>query len=63
MERKKFIAQIIAAFLLYVIISLILEKDYSKDIILREMTEGVVFAFVYGVVIWLSSKWRSGKKD
>ena len=63
MERKKFIAQIIAAFLLYVIISLILEKDYSKDIILREMTEGVVFALVYGVVIWLSARWRSGKKE
>lgn len=63
MERKRFIAQIVAAFLLYVIISLILEKDYSKDIVLREMVEGVVFALVYGIVIWLSAKWRSGKKD
>ena len=63
MERKKLIVQIVAAFLLYVIISLILEKDYSKEIIYREMIEGVIFAIIYGVIIWLSSKWKGTKKE
>ena len=61
MERKKFIVQVVAAFLLYVIISLILEKDYSEEIVYREMIEGVIFAIIYGVIIWLSSRWRSKK--
>ena len=58
MERKKLIAQIVAAFILYVAISLILEKEYSQEIILREMLEGIVFGIIYGIFIWVSSRWR-----
>ena len=58
MERKKLIAQIVAAFILYVTISLILEKEYSQEIILREMLEGIVFGIIYGIFIWVSSRWR-----
>ncbi len=58
MERKKFLTQVIAAFILYVVISLILEQEYSREIILREMLEGVVFGIIYGIFIWLSSRWR-----
>ncbi len=58
MERKKFLTQVLAAFILYVVISLILEQEYSREIILREMLEGVVFGIVYGIIIWISSRWR-----
>ena len=63
MERKKIMTQVVAAFILYVVISLILEKDYSQEIILREMTEGIVFGVVYGLFIWISSRWRKSKGD
>ena len=58
MERKKFLTQVLAAFILYVVISLILEQEYSREIILREMLEGIVFGIIYGIFIWLSSRWR-----
>lgn len=62
MERKKFLVQVVAAFILYVVISLILEKEYNQEIIVREMLEGIVFGFIYGVFIWLSSRWRKKNK-
>ncbi len=59
MNTKRLIVQVIAAILLYVIISLILEKEYSNDIILREVLEGIVFGLLYGVFIWLREKWKN----
>jgi len=41
---------------------LILEKDYSTDIILREVLEGVVFGALYGVFIWFREKWKNKKE-
>ncbi len=63
MKWKRIAVQVAAAYVLYVIISLILEKEYSKEIIYREMIEGVVFALIYGVIVWLSSKWRGREKS
>ena len=61
MERKKLFVQVFAAVLLYVGISLILEKEHTQEIVMRELTEGLVFGFIYGVFIWLSSRWRKKK--
>ena len=62
MDRKKFLAQVVAAFILYVVISLRLEQEYSQEIIIREMLEGVVFGIIYGIFIWLASRWRKKNK-
>ncbi len=59
MERKKFIAQVVVAMVLYVIISLILEGDISSEILLRESRDGLIFGLVYGAVIWI---WNLRKK-
>ena len=61
MERKKLFVQVFAAILLYVGISLILEKEHTQEIVMRELTEGLVFGFIYGVFIWLSARWRKKK--
>ncbi|WP_299531967.1 hypothetical protein [Ulvibacterium sp.] len=58
MDRKRIIAQVIAAILLYTVISLILEKEYTQSIILRELGEGLVFGVIYGLFIWIREKWR-----
>ena len=58
MNKKRLLIQVLAAVLLYVIISLILEKEYSNEIILREILEGLVFGALYGVFIWLREKWK-----
>ena len=62
MDKKRFIIQVLAAVLLYVIISLILEKEYSNEIILREISESLVFGVLYGAFIWLREKWKSKNK-
>jgi len=60
MERKKFIAQVVVAMFLYVIISLILEGDISSEILLKEFRDGLIFGLVYGVIIYF---WDRRKKD
>lgn len=62
MNKKRLLIQVLAAVLLYVIISLILEKEYSNDIIIREVLEGLVFGLLYGVFIWFREKFKN-KKD
>lgn len=62
MDKKRFIIQVLAAVLLYVIISLILEKEYSNQIIVREISESLVFGVLYGAFIWLREKWKSKNK-
>ena len=60
MERKKFIAQVVVAMVLYIIISLILEGDISTEILLKESRDGLIFGLVYGVIIYF---WDRRKKD
>jgi NhaP-type Na+/H+ or K+/H+ antiporter len=62
MVERKFILQALAAVVLYVVISLILEKEYTNDIILSEVLEGLVFGLLYGVFIWLREKWKNKKE-
>jgi hypothetical protein len=54
MEKKKMITTIVVAIVLYTIISLILEKTFSKEVILAELFEGLIFGLVYALflVIW-----------
>jgi uncharacterized MnhB-related membrane protein len=59
MNTKRLIVQVLAAILLYVIISLILEKEYTNAIILREIIEGLIFGLLYGLFIWFREKWKN----
>ncbi|MDE3741626.1 hypothetical protein [Maribacter polysaccharolyticus] len=61
MNKKKLLVQVVAAILLYVVISLILEKEYSQATVVREILEGVVFGLLYGVFIWFREKYRNKK--
>jgi hypothetical protein len=62
MERKRFIAQVAIAVVLYVLISLILEKEYTSGIIYREVRDGLVFGLVYALFLWIWHRFKSGKK-
>jgi len=59
MSTKRLLLQVLAAVLLYVVISLILEKEYSNPIIIREIAEGLVFGVLYGIFIWIREKWKN----
>ncbi len=62
MNQKRIIAQVIAAILLYTVISLILEKEYTQSIILKELGEGLIFGIIYGLFIWIREKWKNKKE-
>ncbi|WP_372946129.1 hypothetical protein [Muriicola sp.] len=62
MERKRFIAQVGIAAILYVLISLILEKEITKEVLIRELRDGGVFGLVYAFFLWVWNRFKS-KKD
>ncbi|MGB5647395.1 hypothetical protein [Muriicola sp.] len=60
MERKRFFSQVFIAMLLYVAISLILERQITAEILMKESRDGLIFGLVYGLVLWI---WNRVKKD
>jgi len=63
MKTKKYIIQALVAVALYVLISMILEGEYSNEILSREIAEGLVFGVLYGVFIVVRDKYMGRKKD
>ncbi|MBT8263987.1 MAG: hypothetical protein HKM92_10560 [Arenibacter sp.] len=61
MERKKFIVQVGIAILLYMVVSLILEKDMSVDTLVKELKDGLIFGLVYAVFLFVWNRYK--KKD
>ncbi|MGB5377150.1 hypothetical protein [Muriicola sp.] len=60
MERKRFFSQVFIAMLLYVAFSLILERQITAEILMKESRDGLIFGLVYGLVLWI---WNRVKKD
>ena len=58
MDKKKLISQVIAAIVLYTVISVILEKDYSTETWLNEGKEALIFGAIFGVLMWLRERFR-----
>ena len=58
MDKKKLISQVIAAVVLYTVISVILEKDYSTETWLNEGKEALIFGAIFGVLMWLRERFR-----
>ncbi|RLD23334.1 MAG: hypothetical protein DRI70_09555 [Bacteroidetes bacterium] len=62
MVKRKFVLQALAAVVLYVGISLILEKEYTNEIILSEVLEGLIFGLLYGIFIWFRERLKKKKE-
>jgi len=63
MKTKKYLIQALVAVALYVLISMILEGEYSNEILMREITEGLVFGVFYGVFLVIRDKYLGRKKE
>jgi len=63
MKIKKYIIQAVVAVALYVLISMILEGEYSNEILMREISEGLVFGVLYGVFLGVRDKYMGRKKE
>ena len=61
MDKKKLISQIIAAIVLYTVISVILEKDYSTETWISEGKEALIFGAIFGVLMWLRERFRKSQ--
>ena len=61
METKKYIIQVLAAIFLYVLISMILERNYTAEIFLRELMEGMIFGAFYAIFLWVRDRFRHRK--
>ena len=58
MDWKRLSSQVIAAILLYTVISVILEKDYSMETWLNEGKEALIFGVIFGILMWLRTRFR-----
>ncbi|MEZ2415132.1 hypothetical protein ACA086_09210 [Muriicola sp. E247] len=63
MKLRKYAIQIFVAMVLYIIVSLILEKDYSRDILIREAGEGFIFGILYGLYLFLRNRFRKKEEN
>lgn len=63
METKKYIIQVLVAVMLYVLISMILERDYSAGIFWRELMEGMIFGAFYAIFLWVRDRFRDKGKS
>jgi len=62
MDLKKMISQVIAAILLFTVVSVILEKEYTQEVFLEKLQTGFIFGILYGVYIWARQRFKN-KKD
>jgi len=53
MTRNKILSQAIMGGVIYFVISLILERSTSREVMLTEGTEALIFAVVYGMGLWI----------
>ncbi|MDH3698208.1 MAG: hypothetical protein OEQ81_06055 [Flavobacteriaceae bacterium] len=63
MKIKKYVIQALVAVALYVLISMILEGEYSTEILVREISEGLLFGILYGIFLAVRDKFMGRKKD
>lgn len=61
MDFKKLISQVVAAILLFTLMSVILEKEYTQEIILEKLQTGVIFGILYGIFIWARQRFKNKK--
>ena len=58
MDKKKLASQIIAAVVLYTVISVVLEKDYSMETWMNQGKEALIFGVIFGILMWLRARFR-----
>jgi uncharacterized membrane-anchored protein len=53
MTLKRILIQALVGGFIYLVISLILERSTASDTLVKEGTEALIFAVVYGVGLWV----------
>jgi hypothetical protein len=58
MNKKKIISQVIAGVILFTIISVVLEKDYSQAVWLEKFKTALLFGVLYAIFILIKEKFK-----
>ncbi len=58
MNKKKIISQVIAGVILFTIISVVLEKDYSQSVWLEKFKTALLFGVLYAIFILIKEKFK-----
>ncbi|MCO5725287.1 hypothetical protein [Robiginitalea marina] len=53
MKPQRILAQALAGGLIYLVISLVLERSFSAEAFRAEGVEALIFALVYGLGLWV----------
>lgn len=52
MTKQRLLSQALIGGVLYFVVSLILERSFSSEVMQKEGVEALIFALVYGVGLW-----------
>ncbi len=56
MDKKKLLIQVLVAIGLFIVISLIIEGNYSQEMILEKARNGFIFGLLYGGYLIIREK-------
>ncbi|MEJ2585372.1 MAG: hypothetical protein P8Z38_10135 [Robiginitalea sp.] len=62
MTRNKLLSQAIMGGIIYFVISLILERSTAREALVKEGTEALIFAVVYGLGLWIYHRFIKKEK-
>lgn len=62
MGAKKIAIQVFVAMILFIIVSLILEGDYTQEVIIAKAKTALLFGMAYAIFILVRTKFRNNKE-
>ncbi|TFG79265.1 MAG: hypothetical protein E4H26_00210 [Flavobacteriales bacterium] len=60
---KKVAFRVLAFIALFVLVSIILEKDYSYEMIQSKLKDGLIIGSIYGLILWALYYWKNKKEE
>lgn len=62
MPNRKLLVQVLVAIILFTLIAVILEKEYTQEVVLDKFQKGLIFGLIYGVILWAREKFKQNKQ-
>jgi L-cystine uptake protein TcyP (sodium:dicarboxylate symporter family) len=59
---KKVAFRVLAFIVLFVVVSIILEGEYTLAMLQKKLRDGLVIGFIYGIILWAVYEWNNKKR-
>lgn len=63
MDTKRIVVQVLVAIVLFIIIALIIEGDFSREMIIEKSRNGIIFGVLYAIYIVVKEKFIKRNKE